>query len=570
MRSVLGCGGAIEKEHLAKIRRTLHPMWETLPKNGLGRVGQRSLRYLAHRYFMRRFGIVVRGFEPYRPANESHWGAVDILSHRVPWYVEAALESEHAKTHGFALSDAVYLVVALEDLVLESERALLVRAYAERPQEAGAWPLGRDDLKSLLESYLVRWLLRGDKQAIAAIAGNAKQLETSFPRWHDVSALAEGQIRALDYARQRGQRGRHGRRVGNAFSQGYSFDEAYEMVRAITESFASFWVSECTAMEDSLVAMDRRGIGRVPLRKFYEAALRSNAGHFTESEAYLRELGAIDNASVLLGKQLVIPNYMQSLSNCPVSAWHYLVCCPNRCDDILAEVESAVRAPAATTAAITAALQNLTVQSSLAEEYVPELGGLLSEILEHIATANGGQVPLHGRLFAQFLHYAFPRECPFPHKASVSTLRTRSEFGEGAQLSQEDLFHHANDRLEDFAEEIYGTVHKEIEPSWMLQWSHQEELALEHYFGYEGIEPREEMQQTAGNAFTGGERERLEADLLEEFLEQHPVPGLLAASSSVSAILAAAGLCGIAALRSFACKGKACGAATIDLRTHTV
>merc|ERR1719409_1156545 len=38
-----------------------------------------------------------------------------------------------------------------------------------------------------------------------------------------------------------------------------------------------------------------------------------------------------------------------------------------------------------------------------------------------IAARNGGEVPLHGRMFAQWLHYAFPHECPYPHVVDSDT-----------------------------------------------------------------------------------------------------------------------------------------------------
>merc|ERR1719261_1435925 len=34
--------------------------------------------------------------------------------------------------------------------------------------------------------------------------------------------------------------------------------------------------------------------------------------------------------------------------------------------------------------------------------------------LDAVASYHGGEVPLHGRLFSQWLHYAFPHECPYP------------------------------------------------------------------------------------------------------------------------------------------------------------
>ena len=35
--------------------------------------------------------------------------------------------------------------------------------------------------------------------------------------------------------------------------------------------------------------------------------------------------------------------------------------------------------------------------------------------LDEIALGHDGTVVLHSRLFAQWMHQAFPRECPYPH-----------------------------------------------------------------------------------------------------------------------------------------------------------
>merc|ERR1719498_1690352 len=48
---MLGCGGEASAQKVASIRKTLEPMWHTLPKN-YGRIDRRSLRYLVYRYFM--------------------------------------------------------------------------------------------------------------------------------------------------------------------------------------------------------------------------------------------------------------------------------------------------------------------------------------------------------------------------------------------------------------------------------------------------------------------------------------------------------------------------------------
>merc|ERR1719198_891526 len=106
MGSMLGCGGQPDRGQIKAITSVLTPMWRTLPKS-YDRIDRRSLRYLVHRYFMKTSSLMIRGFEPTRSVNESHWGVADILSQMVPAYVETVFESQHAKQKGFDLADAV-------------------------------------------------------------------------------------------------------------------------------------------------------------------------------------------------------------------------------------------------------------------------------------------------------------------------------------------------------------------------------------------------------------------------------------------------------------------------------
>merc|ERR1719235_114761 len=122
MAAMLGCGGPAGEAKIASTQAALRPMWETLPKTSSSsdRVDRRSMRYLVHRYFMQTSSLMIRGFEPTRPVNESYWGVADILSQVVPAYVESVLESKGAKKHGFSFEDAVSMVVALEQLIIDS------------------------------------------------------------------------------------------------------------------------------------------------------------------------------------------------------------------------------------------------------------------------------------------------------------------------------------------------------------------------------------------------------------------------------------------------------------------
>ena len=73
-------------------------------------------------------------------------------------------------------------------------------------------------------------------------------------------------------------------------------------------------------------------------RRFYASALETE-WRFGESEAYLQELGALDDTSAWYGKEVIIPNYIQGTSNCIVATSHYHVCCLNICEEILQEIE---------------------------------------------------------------------------------------------------------------------------------------------------------------------------------------------------------------------------------------
>merc|ERR1740123_2936722 len=76
------------------------------------------------------------------------------------------------------------------------------------------------------------------------------------------------------------------------------------------------------------------------------------------------------------------------------------------------------------------------------------LSASLHARLDEIAAFHGGHVPLHGRLFAQWMHHAYPRECSFPHVSGTTSPLAQIEFVEqmGAEfiaVSRDDMERHA-------------------------------------------------------------------------------------------------------------------------------
>eukprot|EP00811_Abedinium_folium_P025586 NODE_3660_length_2003_cov_2.729744.p1 GENE.NODE_3660_length_2003_cov_2.729744~~NODE_3660_length_2003_cov_2.729744.p1 ORF type:complete len:613 (-),score=135.36 NODE_3660_length_2003_cov_2.729744:164-1876(-) len=474
----LGCGKPVSEQRLATIRAVLLPMWHTLPKTNSDRIEQRSLRFLAYRYFMQVSSLSIRGFEPSRPSDKSNFGAADLLSERVPAYVESALESQRAVEQGFTLEDAVSVAAMLEQLIAESDGALMEKAYVVEHFALDS-SLGRKDLIDAISTYAIEWILGEDTVSDVSTLpqGSAdiplrqspswQRLQSIVPDWPAVHDFIAGRIRALEFLRWRTP---HQVRSGfNILSSRFTLDDAKAVAAGVTASFHAYWQPVCNSMKQSLVQWDTQRIGRVPLAKFYHMGEM----RFAESEAYLRELGALDESSRWRGKQVIISNYLQAASNCLIWTPHYNICCMSECEMILGEVERGVGSPVATPAQLLSIVGNMTTYDSRDEPL--RLDGALTQGLMQIATGrDDGLIPVDGRLFAQWLHYIFPQECPFPHKAGESKRTRPTEFTAGEfSVSKEDRQRHA-----ETAETLDPATTDDVD--WMSQWSDEEELFAEH------------------------------------------------------------------------------------------
>jgi len=195
---------------------------------------------------------------------------------------------------------------------------------------------------------------------------------------------------------------------------------------------------------------------------------------FSESKEYLRQLGALDESSAWYGPRVIITNYMQSPSNCIVYSPHYRVCCANECESVLGEVEEAIASPIASPDQILASLTNIT--TVFEGDQPPIAKGSLSRQLEDIADLNGGKVPIHGRLFAQWLHYAYPSACPFPHKSGTTSTLAPLEFGSEYIASDKEMETHSVEAEENRLAPSDGAFVGGNADDWMSQWSLEEEL----------------------------------------------------------------------------------------------
>lgn len=473
--AVLGEGHDIHRGHLQEITQHITPMWQSLPTNEYSRVDKRSLRYAVHRYFMQLYSLSIIGLEPSQ-VNGQHEEAL-LLTQVAPSYVRAELEGKSAKT-GFSIDDAVVMIATLERLVGDTSHGHLDRSY-EAVNLKTSDSVGWSSAKRLLEAYMLRWIVGDDTEGIEELEGNQTLLEESLEDWQGITEFVLGELEALQFAR-RIPANSLSLQSWNAFRPRFSFTDIESVVKSVTMSFGAFWTTECQRVKRLLVDMDHSSTGRVKLSDFYGAAMNGE-WRFSESKEYLRQLGALDESSSWQGPRVIITNYMQAASNCIVSAPHYRVCCANECEGILGEVEAEVNAPLATPEAVLSALWK---HSSPLDDDVVKLSSPMKNQLLDIARASpGGMVPLHGRLFAQWLHYAFPRECPFPHKTGETVAMSPLEFGDQHLASEDEMSAITNATLEDATSNV-------TEDDVMSQWSHEEELLSESVHLHAPWEPK--------------------------------------------------------------------------------
>lgn len=411
--------GSTASEKRKEVAEKLTPIFNVLPKNAHGRIERPMLRYALHRYFLRQYSVMVRGLEPTQNAvNASALVTSEgVFRDRVPTFVEGVLEGRFFHK-GFGLEDTVLIATILEDLVLEVPE----KAYEAAPKLRKS--LTRSELQVLLDKYVLQWMV-GDENDASEFT--EEQAVDGIPQWHNILDFAHGEIdRLVDKHRRQGS--------SNAFRpNSFTLTDFQSIVKSTTSNFGEWWENECQAIKSNLVSMDHKKAGRVRLSDFYHKSVNGE-WRFSESEAYLRDLGALDESSTIEGPQVIIPNYLLGASNCIVTSTYYHVCCVNECEAMLSNVEEAVQGPVAPPEQVMMAVWNMTDEENRGRFH----GNLLAQ-LSHIANAHKGKIPLHGRLFRQWMHYAFPQECSFVHRAGSVRSKSPMEFGDEYLVKPSDV-----------------------------------------------------------------------------------------------------------------------------------
>merc|ERR1719401_3098581 len=393
-----------------------------MPKNSFGKLDHAGVRYVLHRLFVQRHRWVINGQDS-EDVNASSELPSLVLQNRVPEIVQELFEQRTA-THGASLHEVALLGATLEHLVKHELREKLEGVYRSRKvaNNATVTEMQAEDLISLYMMGFIRGLDIGalSLDQLTWVEENMMQL---YPPW-----LATRQfLRKIT------------REVAPNMAQ-LSFTDVEGIVAEIGDRFAEWQDSQCHVMKNMLLEIEDHGSGRVKLGDFYGSAIHKGRYQFTETINYLRQIGTLDESDPSYPR-VIIPNYVSGLSNCIARTQYYSVCCLDDCEPLFGKLEQELSKPEAIPAEVIAIVEKMPTGTVIANR---KLSPLLRSRLNEIALHHDGVIPLHGRLFAQWMHLAYPRECNYPHLSGTTYRKTMEEWeketGERSGSTMDELY----------------------------------------------------------------------------------------------------------------------------------
>lgn len=453
---------SMDRSVLQKFEDELRPMFVALPKDTTGALEPPVVPYALHRYFVQKHGWHIKGLElhGHAPNISSPTG---ILKDHVPEFVQNLLE-EHVQGQGWGLHELAVCSAALEELIQREFVGDLEYVYRMLELSTSS-ALGDTELDELVETYLAQYLVEETFQDMRPDA-LIQEMKDSYAFWNDLTMWSKDVRKSLDRLHH-----------SNPFVHrtGYSFERVSRIVQEIMGQYTSFQSLECSTMTNVILDLEHKNSGRVPLAKFYSAGL-VQAWKFWEPKEYLQHAGALDETDPK-SPSVIIPNYIYGMNNCLASSSFFSVCCANECDRLTGHLESALAAASATPERIAKLVSQLPSQTVDAPRELPTM--LLSRLHE-ISELHGGEVPLHGRLFSQWMHHTYPRECPFPHidgeKNPLTPEAWAEAYGKDYTASDDEMRRHIREHKETShiqnelpwtaIEELVGTHHHGQIPSW--------------------------------------------------------------------------------------------------------
>jgi hypothetical protein len=451
LATTIGCR---RRDVLRVLKKLFDPFIRQCQKNSFGNLDGAGVRFVLHRVFVQRHGWFVNGLH----------AAGDAWNSSSP----TAVFEQHAKNHhsffeekltreGFDLHHVAIFAAALEALVHGESEERLRAAYRLLGLSSDE-NMSDQDAKRVVKAYMLMYIHGSNHENLTfeKFEKMSRRVNELYATWPETEKFADEVHKSVLEDTPAHERN--------------TWTATLKVVEVVGERYGRWQDKECRELKHMLVQREAAGTGRVLLGDFYGNALTDASWLFLESVPYLRQLGALDETDPLRLK-VIIPNYLNSPSNCVASSKFYSVCCIDECDTLVSNLEQKIAAPVATLAQIT---ELVAVLPSATVEAPRELPTSLVRRLAMIAMHHDGVVPLHGRLFSQWMHHAFPRECSFPHESGTTRPLSQEAWvgeknqpimasrGEIQQLIEETSSFSSTDELEFVEQGVPWTVGEEL------------------------------------------------------------------------------------------------------------
>jgi len=434
----------------------MRPMFAALPKNQHGTLEPTTVRYALHRYFVNKHGWYIKGLEPLGQAWNST-SVADVMSKKVPAYIESLFDQElHGQ--GLGLHQLAAFAATLTDFVHNAALSDVMALYKALKIETTT-SMRKEEADLVIRSYVLQTLDgNGTIESRFDVAAFEQEMVETFPDWDDFKAWVDDVRQTKSFERS----ARH------LMPQEFTLETVVEDVQALNDHLGAFQDINCRSLKAALADVEYKNTGRVLLSDFYRIGLEGKY-LFIEYVDYLRKLGALDETDPN-HPTVIIANYLAGPANCMITTNFHSVCCFDECEHLFAQVEREIAAPYAEPGRIAGIIAGLPSDTVDAPR---NLSTTLHSRLQEIADHHGGVVPLHGRLFAQWLHHAYPLECPYPHAAGTTKPVTPDEWLD--ETDTDEIGAPEDERLR-----ITGAAKPTSNATEALPWLAVEELVVPH------------------------------------------------------------------------------------------
>jgi len=333
------------------------------------------------------------------------------VGNNLPGPVSKLLQAQLGGNGSYDLSEVALIAATIEATVHAETTARMSDVYRLLGLDA------KSDLSweeaSAVASFHLKTLLLGMNTSglsVAEAGQQTKDISQTFPYWSQVREL-------VGEARQQ---------VQGLIS--YRPSDVSRMVQYVVERLGHRLAeTNCKDMRKQLLKIEEHnGTGRARLRDFYTSAVSGDVWQFQENLEFLRQMGVLDESDISQPR-VIMANYLYMHADCiQVSDLHEL-CCTTACEGLMSFLERSIQAPHATAKTILGIVSTWSPSPSSTNG---TLAPALVNKLEDIASHHGGVVPLYGRLFSQWLHFAYPHDCPYPHVSGTTQLLNDFEWRE--------------------------------------------------------------------------------------------------------------------------------------------